>query len=253
MASPPFSIAETVPEDDDIVSQFPALDRTFRDVVESWLLVGHDTSGRHTNVPPVGVVFDYAGGTAPSGYVFCYGQALSRTTYSALFTAIGTAHGAGDGVNTFNVPDCRGRVSAGKDDMGGSSANRLTNQTGGLDGDTLGATGGAETHVLLEAQLAAHTHGDGTLTVDDHFHYVASANTTGDALSGGNHVAEHGTSSFDDEYELKGASNNPSQGRSSEEGAGISGSTGSTGSNTAHNNVQPTIVMNKIIFTGVYS
>lgn len=50
MASPPFSIAETLPGDTDIASQFPALERTFRDVVESWLLVDHNTSGQHKYV-----------------------------------------------------------------------------------------------------------------------------------------------------------------------------------------------------------
>ena len=52
----------------------------------------------------------------------------------------------------------RGRVVAGQDDMGGASANRLTDQSGGLNGDTLGDTGGSETHTLTTAQLASHTH-----------------------------------------------------------------------------------------------
>lgn len=100
----------------------------------------------------------YAGTIEPSGWLFALGQAVSRTTYAALFAAIGTTYGAGDGSTTFALPDLRGRVVAGKDDMGGSSANRLTNQSGGLDGDVLGATGGAETHTLTTAQLASHSH-----------------------------------------------------------------------------------------------
>ena len=52
-------------------------------------------------------------------------------------------------MTTFNLPDLRGRVIAGKDDMGTTSADRLTNDRG-LDGDTPGATGGAETHTLLK-------------------------------------------------------------------------------------------------------
>jgi microcystin-dependent protein len=63
------------------------------------------------------------------------------------------SYGAGDGSTTFNLPDLRGRTIAGKDDMGGVSANRLTNQSGGLDGDTLGAAGGAETHTLTVPEL----------------------------------------------------------------------------------------------------
>jgi microcystin-dependent protein len=109
-------------------------------------------------IPP-GVMNDYAGSTAPTGWLLCYGQAISRVTYSALFTAIGTAFGTGDGSSTFNLPDCRGRVSAGKDNMGGSSADRLTTAAGGLDGDTLGNAGGLETHTLVLAEIAAHFHG----------------------------------------------------------------------------------------------
>src|SRR5690606_30912733 len=91
-------------------------------------------------------------------FLMPYGQAVSRTTYSALFAKLGTTYGVGDGSTTFNLPDLRGRVAAGRDDMGGTSANRLTNQSGGLDGDTLGASGGSETHTLTEAELASHTH-----------------------------------------------------------------------------------------------
>ncbi|HWP27634.1 MAG TPA: phage tail protein [Xanthobacteraceae bacterium] len=91
-------------------------------------------------IPP-GVVMPYAGTSEPSGWLFCYGQAVSRTTYAALFSAIGTTYGAGDGSTTFNLPDLRGRTVAGKDNMGGTSADRLTNQSGGLDGDVLGASG----------------------------------------------------------------------------------------------------------------
>lgn len=69
--------------------------------------------------------------TDPTGWLRCYGQAVSRTTYAALFAAIGTAFGAGDGTTTFNVPDLRGRAVAGKDDMGGSSAGRLNISTTG--------------------------------------------------------------------------------------------------------------------------
>jgi microcystin-dependent protein len=106
-----------------------------------------------------GMIMSTAGTSAPTGWLLTYGQAVSRTTYADLFTAIGTTYGVGDGSSTFNVPDLRGRVIAGQDDMGGTSANRLTNQSGGLDGDTLGASGGAETHQLTEDEMPAHTHG----------------------------------------------------------------------------------------------
>ena len=56
---------------------------------------------------PVGMVVPYAGASAPSGWLLCDGQAVSRTAYSALFQVIGGAYGWGDHVNTFNVPDLR--------------------------------------------------------------------------------------------------------------------------------------------------
>ena len=63
-----------------------------------------------------------AGSTAPAGTLLCYGQAISRTDYVGLFTVIGTTYGVGDGTTTFNVPDLRGTVPAGKTNMGGSIA-----------------------------------------------------------------------------------------------------------------------------------
>lgn len=91
---------------------------------------------------PTGKVDYFAGSSAPTGYLLCDGSAVSRTTYADLYAVIGDTYGSGDGSTTFNLPDIRGRVIAGKDNMGGSSANRLTSD---IDGDTLGNTGGRET------------------------------------------------------------------------------------------------------------
>lgn len=103
----------------------------------------------------VGTVYDTARATAPDGFLLCFGQSLLRSAYPALFTAIGTTYGAADGTH-FSLPDCRGRVVAGQDDMGGTSANRLTN-TGGvtIEGDTLGAVGGSEVTVGTDSPLTA--------------------------------------------------------------------------------------------------
>ena len=111
-----------------------------------------------TYIMPAGSVIPYAGTSAPTGFLFCDGSSVSRSTYAALFAVIGTEYETPDDSSTFKLPDLRGRVVAGKDDMGGSSANRLTDQSGGLNGDTLGDTGGSETHTLTTAQLASHTH-----------------------------------------------------------------------------------------------
>ena len=57
---------------------------------------------------PAGLILPFGNTTAPSGYLACHGQAVSRTTYATLFAAIGTTWGTGDGSTTFNVPDFRG-------------------------------------------------------------------------------------------------------------------------------------------------
>ena len=113
---------------------------------------------------PSGALFPFAGASAPSGYILCFGQDINRTTYSDLFTAIGTTYGVGDGSTTFALPDLRGRSIAGQDDMGGTSANRLTGLTGGVDGDTLGGSGGIEAVTLLTANMPTEIEYDSNLT-----------------------------------------------------------------------------------------
>ena len=69
--------------------------------------------GGGSDSTPVGVILPFGGTTAPSGYLMCTGQAVSRTTYAALFAVIGTSFGSGDGSTTFNVPDLRGEFLRG--------------------------------------------------------------------------------------------------------------------------------------------
>lgn len=107
---------------------------------------------------PTGTIAPYAGSTSPTGYLLCYGQAISRTTFADLFAIVGTTYGIGDGSTTFNIPDLRGRGVFGKDDMGGSAANRITNAGSGITGTGLGNTGGTQNKTLTTTELPAHTH-----------------------------------------------------------------------------------------------
>lgn len=228
-----------------------------------------------TFLVPTGAEFDFAGITAPTGFLMEYGQAVSRTTYSDLLavltattggtltsgsptvtgvsddltglglvgapvegtgipaattitaitsttitlsanaTATGAVsdirifpHGAGDGSTTYNIPDWRGRVAAGRDDMGGTAATRLTaGSAAALDGTVLGEVGGEEEHQLTEAELAAHGH---IIRMSGSFGYSPGS---GAAISG----VGSGFASQD------------------------------AGSDNPHTNVQPTGITNKII------
>lgn len=159
---------------------------------------------------PTGFYGPFAGATAPAGWLLCAGQAISRAAFATLFGVIGTTYGIGDGSTTFNVPDMRGRVVAGADNMGGTPANRLGGgATGGITGSAVpGASGGEQSHQITIAELAAHTHTQG-------FVNNADAQSVGGPVLGGTAGAL----------------------------------TGLTGSDTPHNNTQPTLVGNYIIKT----
>ena len=74
---------------------------------------------------PTGCVLPFAGASVPSGWITCSGQLISRTGYQALFTAIGTLYGAGDGYSTFGVPDLRGEFIRGWDNARGVDGYRV--------------------------------------------------------------------------------------------------------------------------------
>lgn len=104
------------------------------------------------DVIPAGTVWAFAGTSdAPPGWLFCTGVAVSRTEFAGLFSVIGTTYGAGNGTTTFNLPDLRGRVVAGRNNMGnptGPAENRLTTAGSGVDGSTIGASGGAQSYSI---------------------------------------------------------------------------------------------------------
>jgi microcystin-dependent protein len=103
-------------------------------------------------VPP-GAMIAYAGAAAPDGWLLCDGTAVSRTQYAALFAAIGTAYGTGDGVGTFRLPDLRGRFLRGTDHGAAhdpDAASRTASGTGGSAGDSVGS--------FEAAAFASHKH-----------------------------------------------------------------------------------------------
>ena len=192
-----------------------------------------------------GMLMPFAGTSAPTGWLLAYGQAVSRSTYSSLFTAIGTTYGSGDGSSTFNLPDLRGRVAAGKDDMGGSAAGVITssqsNSDDAITGATLGDTGGDEVQDLQETHLPSHTHTVNSVTV---FGWKGGGSGDGSQSAAGLQyaaVSNQGGATF-----KQATTNAVTTGN----GTGThTASLANTGQGTAVNNMQPTIILNYIIKT----
>jgi len=193
---------------------------------------------------PPGSVLAFAGAAAPAGWLLCNGTTVSRAQYPALFAVLGTTYGSGDGSTTFNLPDMRGRTIAGKDNMGGTAAGRLTSGGSGITATSLGASGGAESTTLTAAQsgMPNHTHGSSTLfakwwaltSAQNPFVQVSTPPWTANVYgNGGGRAVSSTTSSAG--VGIGGSSDGPS----------ISG--GGSDATQPHNITQPTIVLNYII------
>ena len=203
-------------------------------------------------IVPVGTVVQSASISAPTGWLLCEGQAVSRTEYSRLFAAIGTLYGSGNGTTTFNVPDLKGRVPVGKD-TGTFSA--------------LGLTGGSESVTLTSAQsgIPAHSHPN-TLSDPGHFHNTNHSHTIGDHSHGQVVTANSGGPAVRRDWSSDGSSftypqgantygvgtlgtstNNP-QSDTKTTGISISNANNTTANAAeAHTNLQPYIVLNYMI------
>jgi microcystin-dependent protein len=150
---------------------------SFNNSANSWVLFAVYAN---TLDVPLGTLLDYVGSSAPnSNFVLAYGQAISRTTYSAFFSLVGTTFGTGDGTTTFNVPDLRGRMTSGLDNMGGSAAGRvgtaLVTDGGTLNGQLLGSAAGSQNHAQTTAEMVAHNH---TVNITDPGHAHTLNNAT---------------------------------------------------------------------------
>lgn len=179
---------------------------------------------------PAGQVIDFAGTSAPTGYLACDGSAVSRTTYAALFSAIGTTWGSGDGSTTFNLPDHRGRTA-----IGSGTGSGLTARTVGTQNI------GSEAHALSTAELATHSHSfSGTSDANNRSH----THTPGVVYNGspGSAYASIAIGGYTDIVP-----NHPSEGESQNHTHTFSGTTNNNGSGTAHQNMQPSLVMLKCI------
>jgi microcystin-dependent protein len=180
---------------------------------------------------PVGVILPYGGAAAPTGYLLCQGQSLLRASYVDLFAAIGTTYGAADGTH-FNVPDLQGRAPVGKD----ATTTRLTSATMTPDGNTLGATGGAQVSVLVTGNLPPYTPAGTNTGGDAQFSVTVAAAQTGAGqqiysnISGGT-----GLPTLIDTTATQPTFTGTAQG----------------GTSTAFTNVQPSLVTNYIIFAGI--
>ena len=185
--------------------------------ISNWIMTGDTTSmdnfitqlSNLTNVVnnignvPTGTILDYASITPPTNYLNCDGSIISRSTYSNLFSVIGTTYGYSTS-NDFKLPNLQGRVSAGY-----SASNSNLSFAG-----TIGNIYGEENHTLTTNEIPSHSH---TLNL--------SGNSTG-SDTGWIVTAAYDTSSTP-------YSPIPT--------------TNLTGNSLAHNNTQPTIILNKII------
>jgi len=230
-------------------------------------------------VVPPGVIQQYAGATAPAGYLLCNGASFSSGVYGALATVVGDTYGTHSGT-TYYLPNMQTRVPVGKNASGTFA--------------TLGATGGEETHTLLTTGLPAHGHGltwtssgAGTATAsatsstgdqsvshthditDTHNHsvtngtYVVRQTGSGNAyiLAGAQGLAVYGpynTSDLSTPLVDPGGTSTASVGHSHSLQSHTHPTPNhvhtvtvdnSTGGGSAHNNLQPYIVLNYIIKT----
>lgn len=188
---------------------------------------------------PTGTVLEYVGSTEPAGWLFLSGRTIGNASSggtgranadtSALFellwnsmanteAAVSSGRGGSAAADfaankTIALPDARGRVIAGKDNMGGTTASRLTSASG-ITGTTLGVAGGTQTHTLTAGESGMPSHG----------HSLSGGSVF--SFSGGDAGVTTGAGLFT---------------------AGSISGAGPYSASSAHNNTQPTLVLNKII------
>jgi microcystin-dependent protein len=194
----------------------------------------------------IGEIFAWTGSTAAALCVLPYGQTLSRATFADLWAfaqteiaAGNTFYNNGNGTTTFGIGDLRGRVIAGKDNMGGTAAGRLTSSFFGADGKIIGSAAGLESNTLSAAQIPAHSHSGNTGTESNfHTHQVGGMSDSGQQVptsGGAGHSGLGTTFTTGNNQQLH---THPF----TTDGGAVGGG--------AHNNVQPTMILNFALFAG---
>lgn len=168
--------------------------------------------------------------TAPAGYLLEDGSAVSRTTYSALFAAITTTYGTGDGSTTFNVPDSRGRIAV----------NRSVTGAGFDEFDTFNEKYGEKYHTISISEMPSHNHSSSFAT-NNHQHYFSGTSGTL------NYPA--GKDSYNDPNEQSGANVGHTHGFSGWTGVTDHGTQyiNSEGGGQSHSEIQPVIAKTFVI------
>jgi microcystin-dependent protein len=186
---------------------------------------------------PAGIINQYAGSVAPSGYLLCTGQSLLASEYPALFQAIGYTYG-GSG-SSFNIPNLQNRVPVG---LGPD-----------LEFDTLGKPGGSKTHTLTVDQIPSHTH-----TQDAHNHTQNSHNHTQNSHTHSERIAQNAPGILSAAGNTYGVAVDTASTTGATTATNIAttatnqattATNQNTGGGQAHNNLQPYIVLNYIIKT----
>jgi microcystin-dependent protein len=195
--------------------------------------------------PFIGQIIMFAGNFAPRDWAFCQGQTLAISEYTALFSIIGTTYG-GNGRTTFDLPDLRGRAPIGQ------------GQGNGLTSRIMGEQIGIEDITLSTAQMPIHSHAAKTTisgsSVTAKLKASSEVGTTNVPLN--NYLAKpsniglQSINMYDSSADIEMASDAIEIDLSA---VTANTTTDDTGGNSAHNNIQPSLVMNYIIcVNGVY-
>lgn len=213
-----------------------------------------DLNARVQTIPLGGVIeWPWNSANIPAWAVLPYGQLLTQAAYPAMQTFVDAAGRTYGGVaaTNFNTPDYRGRVGVGKDDMGGVAASRITLAISGVAGTTLGGVFGAEGITLTTGQLPAHNHAvtgapsvSDTIGVSDSIG-LSSTSLAANTYSGGN-VSTGGA--FGPAHDAGSVSKTGTVTKTGTVSAGVGTlATSNNGSGSAHQNTQPSIIVNKIM------